>query len=173
MEILPRRKIHTISLSSMVLLVTLIIAIGCTTSNKPEINNPSSSSNTAAPDLIVTHIWCTGAMVIYEVENQGTAESEICTTYLYLNGNHVASSYTQPLLPGEKRRFKFQNYALSYGDIGKGDTEYTDAQLQVLLTLKVCIDAENNLTESNKDNNCLSATPAQYLDLKELFTKTR
>jgi hypothetical protein len=57
--------------------------------------------------------------------------------------------------------------------VDQGGIELTDAQLQVLLTLKACVDAENNLVESNKDNNCLSVTPNQYLDLHELFTKTQ
>ena len=157
----------------LIALAILVAIAGCSSNNKPEMSNPSSLSNTATPDLVVTHIWCTGATVIYEVKNQGTVKSGLCKTYLYLNGNHVASSYTQPLLPGETRRVQFPNYALSYGDIGKGDTAFTDAQLQASLTLKVCIDAENDLIESNKDNNCLSAAPSQYLDLKDLFIKTK
>lgn len=167
-----------LNIFSIVLLVTLAATLGCSTNDKPEISNPSSSSTTTrtptdSPDLVVTHIWSTGSTVIYEAKNQGTVKSDLCETYLYFRGNYVASSYTQPLLPGEKRRVQFPNYALPSADIDKGDSELTDAQIQALLTLKVCIDAENDLIESNEDNNCLSETPSQYLDLQTLFKKTQ
>jgi len=159
-----------------ILLVTLIItAVGCSTNIKPETNNLSSPSNITAathgdlPDLVVIHIWSTGTIITYEVQNNGTAESELCVTYLYQNNKHVASSYTQPIMPGEKKRFQFPNYALSYGDIGTGTMEYTEEQIQAMLTLKVCVNAESNLIESNKDNNCLIATHSQYRDLHDLL----
>ena len=158
-----------------ILLVTLIIAIGCSTNIKQETDNLSSSPNIAAatqgnlPDLVVTHIWSTGTIITYEVQNNGTAKSELCVTYLYQNNKHVASSYTQPILPGEKKRFQFPNYVLAHVDIGTGAVEYTEAQIQAMLTLKVCVDAKSTLIESNKANNCLIATPSQYKDLSDLL----
>lgn len=105
------------------------------------------------PDLVVTHLWTTGAIMYFNVKNQGTGVSKACAAYLYCNGPRAATAYVQPLVAGEQRIEEFPNYTFPSASPKFGDYDY-----EFKWDLKICIDTENKVAESDETNNCLAQT---------------
>lgn len=189
------RKISTVSL----LIVILVILVGCNyvtrdpdggitnlenTVNSNNVWYPSSDNLTAPlsgtiqqaeylSDLVPVNIWSTGTSVLYKVVNRGLGDSKVCITRLYMGDRYLTFSYTQPLKPGESRVQTFPNVTLFTG--GTPNPEYSnpiveDVTLQnQYWLLTVCIDPEDSVLETSKENNCVSKIPSQYLDLTDLY----
>jgi len=100
------------------------------------------------PDLVITHMWTTGAIMYFNVKNQGTGTSGKCTAHLYLNEVHVATAYIQPLVPGEERIEEFPEYVVPNSPIMAAYN-----MPEFLMNFRTCIDAENQVTESDESNN--------------------
>lgn len=105
----------------------------------------------ASPDLVVTEVTIPGSIVFYKVKNLGGAATKGSQSYLYLNDAKVAFDYIEPLAPGEERLEQFSNYVAIPAQSPHQGTEYVESVYQ---TLKVCVDAENELAEINEGNNC-------------------
>jgi hypothetical protein len=113
------------------------------------------------PDLVITNIWTTGKIVYYNVKNQGIGQSELSQAYLYVNGPHVATDYTQPLAAGQERIEAFEAYVAPFDlryPIGFFPFPYLWNPAPPLWDIKVCVDAENALAESDESNNCMHQT---------------
>jgi len=69
-----------------------------------------------------------------------------------VNDIKAADDYLEVLEPGQERTGPFKNYAWAYA-LGDSPQYITDPRQ---FTLKVCLDAENTLAESDEANNCMS-----------------
>lgn len=108
-----------------------------------------TSAVTGTPDLVVTDIWLSGAVVYYKLKNQGSAETKGSQSYLYVNDHKEASDYVQPLAAGQERTEDFSNFNWVFRGVSGGP------QTQVAsFNVKVCADANDALGESDEGNNC-------------------
>ena len=105
------------------------------------------------PDLTITHMWTSGAIMYFNVKNLGTGTSKQCAAYLYMDGPRVATAYVQPLAPGEQRIEEFPNYTVPMNPPSSADYVF-----EFKWDFKVCVDTENELAETDENNNCFAQT---------------
>ena len=98
------------------------------------------------PDLVITHIWSTSAIIYYKARNQGAGDSKLCQTYLYIDNVHLATDYTEPLAPGEERIKSFPNYSLPNG---------SKSEDEIKMDVGACVDEDRAVAESHEGNNCI------------------
>lgn len=125
------------------------------------------------PDLVITDIWMDGAVVYYKIKNQGNADAKPSTAYLYpFNPNtKQASDWVQPLAAGEELTQSFANFPV-YFDTATGSspavfgsssnsllTFETPGGQKTSFSVKICVDAENDVDESDEGNNCTTKRP--------------
>lgn len=108
------------------------------------------------PDLTITDIWLTGAVVNYKIRNQGNVAASPTWTSLYVNNIKEATGYVDRLMAGEERTEKFSNYewklpGASDFIVGSGQ----GATLNVF-NIRACADVEGAVEEDNEGNNCLT-----------------
>lgn len=107
--------------------------------------------STDKPDLVITDIWLTGAVVNYKIKNQGNAAAKPTWTYFYINDLKQAEGFVDILAPGEEKTETFSNLDWRFpgaaGDPGSAVAEFN---------VKACADGGNNIEESTKGNNCLT-----------------
>ncbi len=105
------------------------------------------------PELVITGFRVEGDKAYYTIKNiavvtpaqsGGVLNAKRSTTYLYVQGDHKASSLVDTLAPGEERTLFFPNYQWPYG----GNRSYT-------LPIRVCADALDEVGEYDENNNCL------------------
>jgi len=102
----------------------------------------------ANPDLVITDVWIQGNTVYYQIENQGTGAAGGSRAFMYLNDVFKTNDYAEPLDPGQERTESFKTYSWPYVmDTFPG---YKPIQYNV----KVCADAETEITEIDEANNC-------------------
>lgn len=106
---------------------------------------------TGKPDLVITDIWLTGAVVNYTIKNQGNADAKPTWTYFYINDLKKAEGYVDILAAGEEKTETFSNLDWSFPGAA-GDPGSAVAQFNV----RACADAGNDIEESDKGNNCLT-----------------
>jgi len=107
--------------------------------------------STDKPDLVITDIWLTGAVVNYKIKNQGNAAAKPTWTYFYVNNLKKAEGYVDILAAGEEKTESFSNLDWRFPGAG-GDPSTTMARFDV----RACADGGSNIEESSKDNNCLT-----------------
>jgi hypothetical protein len=113
------------------------------------------------PDLVITDFWLMGSQVNYKIANLGNAESEPSQTYFYIgtmNENKQTTTWlkqgsgrVEPLAAGEERMTAFPNFDWKFET---GINPFAEEELGY--DVKVCVDAESAVAESNEDNNCLT-----------------
>jgi hypothetical protein len=118
------------------------------------------------PDLVITDVWLMASQVNYKIANLGNAESEPSHTYIYfgaLDENKQTTTWikqdsgrVEPLAAGEERMTAFPNFDWRFQS---GLNPYSESDIGY--DVKVCVDAENAIAESNEDNNCLIETWGQ------------
>jgi len=106
---------------------------------------------TGKPDLVITDIWLTGAVVNYKIANRGNADAKPSQSYFYVNNLKQATDWVDSLAAGEERTTSFSNFDWRFPGAA-GDPAAAVAQFDV----RVCADAENAIEESDKGNNCLT-----------------
>ncbi|MGA2159095.1 MAG: CARDB domain-containing protein [Dehalococcoidia bacterium] len=116
-------------------------AVG-TTSTKVNIYVTSYISD--KPDLVITDFHVEGNKALYTIKNIGGVTAKQSTTFLYVQGDHKASSLVDILPSGSERTLAFPNFEWSYGTT----RNYT-------LPLRICADGLNVIGEYDKSNNCL------------------
>ncbi len=102
------------------------------------------------PDLVITDIWLSGETVYYKIKNQGNAEARPTRSALYVLDLKEATGYVDSLAAGEEKTESFSNWSWPYLG-GPGFGGFAPKAFDV----KVCADAENDIEESDKSNNCL------------------
>jgi hypothetical protein len=123
---------------------------GSTTSSAAVTVTPGVAGN---PDLVITDMWFTGTEVYYTIKNQGNADSKPTWSHLYVNGFKVDDNYEQVLPAGQQRTAPFSAYQYTQ-QIGVSTEGYEFPPNNV----KLCVDEENAVAESNEGNNCLNQT---------------
>ena len=102
------------------------------------------------PDLVITDIWLSGETVYYKIKNQGNAEARPTRSALYVLDFKEATGYVDSLAAGEEKTESFSNWSWPYLG-GPGFGGFAPKPFDV----KVCADAENDIEENDKSNNCL------------------
>lgn len=110
-----------------------------------KVNIRVTSFATDKPELVITDFGVEGDRAYYKIKNIGAVNAKRNTTFLFIQGDHRASSLVEILPAGEERKLYFSNYTWSYG---AGRT-YTVA-------VRVCADGLNEIGEYDRNNNCLS-----------------
>lgn len=116
-------------------------AVG-TTSTKVNIYVTSYISD--KPDLVITDFHVEGNQAFYTIKNIGGVLAKPSTTFLYVQGDHKASSLVDILPSGSERTLAFANFQWPYS----ATRSYT-------LPIRICADGLKVIGEYNKDNNCL------------------
>ena len=106
---------------------------------------------TGKPDLVITDIWLTGAVINYKIANRGNAEAKPSQSYFYVNNLKQATDWVDSLAAGEERTTSFSNFDWMFPGAA-GDPAAAIAEF----TVRVCADAGNGIEESDKDNNCIT-----------------
>lgn len=115
-----------------------------------------SSTALNKPDLIVADIWLTTKEVYYKVKNiGGAAVNGGARANLYVNGIKQADDYIEALAPGQERPGPFKNYAWPYSVPNFTPEDVAPEHLNQY-AVKVCVDAENVVVESEEANNCMN-----------------
>ena len=103
------------------------------------------------PDLVVEDVWLAAETIYYIVKNQGVAASKPTLLRLYVNGFEQDSKYLDVLAPGEEELNNFSAYQhLQQITTTKEGFEFAPSNI------KVCIDEDNAVAESNEGNNCFN-----------------
>jgi len=103
------------------------------------------------PNLVITDIWLSGETIYYKIKNQGSAEARPTRSALYVYDLKEATGYVDSLAAGEEKTVSFSNWRWAYpAPAGAGFGAAAPKPFDV----KVCADAENDIEESDKDNNC-------------------
>lgn len=113
------------------------------TSMKVSVRVTSVARN--KPELAVTDFGLEGDRAWFKVKNLGGVQAQQSTTYLFVQGEHVASGLVDTLAPGEERRQYFSNFTWSYG----AGRSYT-------LPVRACADGLDQVGEYDEANNCLT-----------------
>jgi hypothetical protein len=109
----------------------------------------------AAPaDLVITEVNLQGAIVYYKIKNVGGTIANQSQTYIYLEDIKASNDFVDTLKPGEERILSFNNYTLPLSQIRTRPSQIVTDPPHINITVKVCADAENAVSESNKTNNC-------------------
>jgi PKD repeat protein len=112
------------------------------------------------PDLVITDMWLLADTIYYKIKNQGDAAAIPTWSTLYVYDLKETTGYVDSLAAGEERTESFSNWAWPYPPPpGPG----FGAAAPEPFAVKVCADAENDIEESNKDNNCITAVWGQPL----------
>jgi hypothetical protein len=104
------------------------------------------------PDLVITDIWLSGKIVYYKIKNQGNAEARPTWSALYVFDLNKATGYVDSLAAGDEKTMSFSNWQWPYAAPGG---PASGATVLKPFDVKVCADAENDIEESDKSNNCL------------------
>jgi hypothetical protein len=102
------------------------------------------------PDLVITDIWLVAQTVYYKIKNQGNAEAGPTWSDLYVYDNKETTGYVDSLAVGEEKTESFSNWRWKFLAGGAGDMP---VELKAS-TVEVCANANNDIEESNKGNNC-------------------
>jgi hypothetical protein len=105
------------------------------------------------PDLVITDMWLAGNSVYYKIKNQGSAKAGQTQSALYIYDLEETTGYVDSLAAGEEKTETFSNWSWTIAPPA-GTGGYGTAPVKPL-DVKVCADAENNIEESDKSNNCL------------------
>jgi hypothetical protein len=105
------------------------------------------------PDLVITDMWLASDRVYYKIKNQGSAKAGQTQSYLYIYDLKEATGYVDSLEAGEEKTESFSNWSWPFA-APAGTGGYGTAPVKPL-DVKVCADAENDIEESDKSNNCL------------------
>lgn len=105
------------------------------------------------PDLVVTDMWLIGSLVNYKIANLGDADSKGSEAYFYINDLKLSDDWVEPLAVGEERSTSFSNFNWNFAGIIPVIED--PAKRMVEFNVKACVDAENEIEESNEGNNCL------------------
>ncbi|MCX6818787.1 MAG: hypothetical protein NT129_02180, partial [Candidatus Aenigmarchaeota archaeon] len=101
-----------------------------------------STGVNALPDLTVLDVWADGRTIMYMIRNIGdTNVSGVCST-LYVDGTPTRSNYLYPVGVGETKIGNFSS-GMVYNWYCSGTSD----------TIRVHIDCEDAITESNENNN--------------------
>jgi len=110
---------------------------------------------TAPADLVVTELTIPGSIVFYKIKNIGGTTSNQSQTYLYIDDVKMSNNFVDNLAPGEERVQSFNNYTIPLAQAASDvQHQYWTEVVNKGITVKVCVDAENSVTESNDTNNC-------------------
>ena len=104
------------------------------------------------PDLVITDIWLVAQTVYYKIKNQGNAEASPTWSDVYAFDIKETTSYVETLAAGEEKTESFSNWRWAF-QAGGGAAGAPSFALKAS-TVKVCANANNDIEESNKDNNC-------------------
>jgi hypothetical protein len=104
------------------------------------------------PDLVITDLWLSGETVYYKIKNQGSAEAGQTQSTLYVYDLKETTGYVDSLAAGEEKTESFSNWSWPFQ--APAGTAFGPATLKPF-DVKVCADAENDIEESDKSNNCL------------------
>ena len=112
------------------------------------------------PDLVVTDMFIRESQMYFTVKNIGTAPSEGCRAYLYLDGTKIINgdTYVVPMEPGQEKTTLFGKYALE-NPIGPENIPTSTKLLQ--WEYKICADVENTVSEIEENNNCKAMISGQ------------
>jgi len=103
------------------------------------------------PDLFIEDVWLAAETIYYTVKNQGVAASKPTLLRLYVNGFEQDSKYLDVLAPGQEELNNFSAYQhLQQITTTKEGFEFAPSNI------KVCIDEDNAVAESNEGNNCFN-----------------
>jgi PKD repeat protein len=105
------------------------------------------------PDLIITDIWLSGETIYYKIKNQSNAETRPTRSALYVHDLKEATDYVDSLMAGEEKTMSFSNWRWPYAAPSGPAIGVTAPKP---FDIKVCADAENDIEESDKSNNCLT-----------------
>jgi len=103
-----------------------------------------TSFNTDKPELVIVDFWVSGDKAYYKIRNVGGAEAKETRTGLYVNGLAADQSRVEILAPGQERTYAFPILKWTYG-----------ANRTYKIPVRVCADDYNNISEYDKNNNCL------------------
>jgi parallel beta-helix repeat protein len=113
-----------------------------------EDNNCIENEIAGKPDLVITEKkeeWVVKGTktynITYTIANIGIAEANATITDIYINGQLVANNSVPKLNATE-------NYTATIGTFNMSIPDKSD-------TIRVCIDANNDVCESDEDNNCI------------------
>jgi len=107
------------------------------------------------PDLVVTDIWLSGAVVNYKIKNQGNADADPSWTCLYVNKSKEARAFVDRLRAGEEKHETFSNYDWRFPGAPDFVTSSGPTGTINRFEVKVCADVDGAVEESNENNNCL------------------
>ncbi len=109
------------------------------------------------PDLVVTDIWVSGAVVNYKIKNQGNADADPSWTCLYVNKLKEARGFVDRLKAGEEKQETFSNYEWKFPGVPGFPVSPGATGTINRFEVKACADIDGTVEESNEDNNCLVA----------------
>lgn len=161
-----------------------IIASNDAGSTTREVTVKVGTAVAGLPDLIITDLWLEGCMIYYKIKNTGSQDSPPTYSYLYVDNLFPptgGSSFADVLKPGQERGMSFSSYQWPWcgQDTGGGGGPAMSTQGHTFSAMvpahqtagggapnvvdwnlmnhqvKVCADARNEATESNKMNNCM------------------
>ncbi len=122
-------------------ILTATNSVGATTK---KVYVEVTSFNTDKPELVITDFYVSGDRAFYKIRNVGGAEAKETRTGLYVNGLAADQSRVEILAPNQERVYSFPTLKWSYG-----------TQRTYKIPVRVCADDYNNISEYDKNNNCL------------------
>ena len=103
------------------------------------------------PDLAIADVWLEAETIYYKVKNQGIAASEPTLLRLYVNGFEQDTKYLDVLDAGQDEINSFSAYRHR-----QQETITTEGYEFAPANIRVCIDEDNAVAESNEGNNCFN-----------------
>ena len=103
-----------------------------------------TSFNTDKPELVIVDFWVSGDKAYYKIRNVGGTEAKQTRTGLYVNGMLADQSRVEILAPNQERSYYFPFLKWTYG-----------TQRTYKVPVRVCADDYNEISEYDKNNNCL------------------
>jgi hypothetical protein len=104
------------------------------------------------PDLVVTDCWLITDTIYFKVKNQGNADSNPTWLRLYINDFEQDTKYVDILAPWQEETSNFSGY--EYEQYLGGST--TEGYEILPVYVKICVDEDNAVAESDEANNCIS-----------------
>jgi hypothetical protein len=147
--------IGTVGLTgSLILTPNATVTYTLTASNVAGSATSSTTVNvtpvvTGKPDLVITDIYLSGSQIYYTIKNQGDAPAPPSTTDFYVNDLKKTTDFVGTLAPGEETTGYFSNFSWDYTSIDPYEAKY------VTYNVRACANANNAITESNTNNDCL------------------
>lgn len=162
-----------------------IIAANEAGSTTRELTVKVGAAVAGAADLIITDVWLEGCMIYYKIKNTGAQESPATYTHLFVDNLFPptgGSSFVDVLKPGQEKGANFSSYqwpwcgqeaqgAETAGGGASGCTCYVGQGASTVAdwsalnhSVKVCADANNEASESDKTNNCMVKLWGKLID---------